>query len=97
MGGYPIAITADPEPVRLALEAGLRELWAFAGDVAEDAVLRRKAKGNIGVIEDALRDLSEPQRSPVGDSCRRRSGAKARTPGRPVGLQFAEGDRTGRC
>jgi hypothetical protein len=57
-GGFPIAISAAPEPVRAALEAGLREIWSFAQDARTDPALRAKARGNIGAIQEALAELS---------------------------------------
>ena len=59
-GGFPIAITSAPEPVRLALEAGLREIWSFATDRVSDPSLRAKAKGNIESLQVALAELREP-------------------------------------
>ena len=56
-GGFPIAITAEREPVRVALEAGLKEIWAFAQDSGSDRALRAKARGNIEAIQEALADL----------------------------------------
>ena len=58
-GGFPIAITSAPEPVRLALEAGLSEIWSFATDARSDPSLRAKARGNIEAIQMALTDLDE--------------------------------------
>ncbi len=59
-GGFPIAITSAPEPVRLALESGLQEIWSFASDARSDPSLRAKAKGNIEAIRIALQDLEIP-------------------------------------
>jgi hypothetical protein len=56
-GGYPIAITAAPEPVRLALESGLEELEAFARDVARDRSLQAKAEGGIRAVRAALAEV----------------------------------------
>jgi len=56
-GGFPIAITTAPESVRLALEAGLREIWAFAADARADPSTRAKAKGNMEAIRVALAEL----------------------------------------
>ncbi len=60
-GGYPIAITSAAEPVRIALQEGLKEVWSFTQDVRTDPSLRAKAKGNIQAIQVALEELaSEP-------------------------------------
>jgi len=56
-GGFPIAITDAPEPVRAALEAGLIEIWSFALDAQTDPAMRAKARGNIEAIQAALSDL----------------------------------------
>jgi hypothetical protein len=56
-GGFPIAITTDPEPVRAALESGLKEIWMFANDARSDRALRAKARGSIDAIQEALAEL----------------------------------------
>jgi hypothetical protein len=58
-GGFPIAISADPTPVRMALEAGLREIWAFTHGVGTDKALRAKARGNISAIQEALAEVGQ--------------------------------------
>ena len=57
-GGFPIAISAAAEPVKAALEAGLREIWQFAQDARTDPSLRAKARGNIEAIQVALTELA---------------------------------------
>ena len=56
-GGFPIAISATPAAVRTALEAGLQEMWTFAQDARTDRALRAKARGNIGAVQEALREV----------------------------------------